>query len=327
MPKGPALRALIVASLPLVLTACGDASGTGPVPASIDILEPDVTFTTAVQQSAISLTVRDVDGRPITNPSLTFTSAQPAVASVDPAGTITGLSNGATTVTVRAGTASAVVNVVVDVVPVALTLGTPVTLAGPIASVRYFTVAVPAGSSDRLLQVRLLGTGGDADLKTRFGTRVDATFDCSSSSLLTNIGNIELCAARDPSQGVWHVAVEGFGDYSGVALLASIEPVTRLQDGVDEPNIGAERFEIRYFDIVVPSGTLSLGTSGGTGDADMFGTPDAIFALPDITEGPCASFNANSTESCSVSSSGTWTVLLFGFTTFSGVTLSGQISP
>src|SRR5690606_28338609 len=75
----------------------------------------------------------------------------------------------------------------------------------------------------------------------------------------------------------------------------------------------------------VPSGATNLvfQISGGSGDADLYvrrGSP------PTTSQWDCRPYRTGNNESCSFSSpaSGTWHVMVRGYTSFSGVTLTAS---
>lgn len=67
------------------------------------------------------------------------------------------------------------------------------------------------------------------------------------------------------------------------------------------------------------SGTVTITTSGGSGDADLFiglGSP------PSLDVFACASQGDSNNESCTVEANGTVHVMVYGFTSYSGVRLA-----
>ena len=75
----------------------------------------------------------------------------------------------------------------------------------------------------------------------------------------------------------------------------------------------------------VPAGStnLTFNTSGGTGDADLY---VKFGSAPTTTTFDCKSEGAATTESCTIAapSAGTWHVLVYGYATFSGMSLTGN---
>jgi serine protease len=102
-------------------------------------------------------------------------------------------------------------------------------------------------------------------------------------------------------------------------------PGNVLTDGVAVTGLaGATGSELRYT-IVVPSGqsSLTITTSGGTGDADLyvkFGT------APTTSSYDCRPYKSGNAESCSYTNpaAGTYHVMLRGYSAYSGVTLLGD---
>ncbi len=205
----------------------------------------------------------------------------------------------------------------------ALVPGAAIALSGAAGSERYFTVDVPAGTAG--LRVSLLGGTGDADLYLRLGTRpTPGGVDCASE----NFGGDESCFIPAPSAGVWYVAVIGYEPYDGVSLLAEFAAPptpTPLTSGVAVPDLAAAQGATLYFSIDVPAGTgsLTVSTTGGTGDADLYlrrGTPQLGGAT-------CVSSGSTSAETCTVTTptAGTWIVMLHGWLAYSGVSLTATL--
>lgn len=123
----------------------------------------------------------------------------------------------------------------------------------------------------------------------------------------------------------------GSAMYSGGTLTFSLE-VTEAADllasGVPVPGLGGAQRSEMLFRVVVPADAtrLQLATTGGTGDMDLrahAGTPDS---WPSATA--CASAGATAEESCTIEAPaiGTWYVMLYGFTAYSGVTLQATLT-
>lgn len=207
-----------------------------------------------------------------------------------------------------------------------LTLGTPLSISGPGGnSERFYTVQVPAGAE--ALRVSMVGGTGDADLAVRFGSRpTAANYDCASFGPI----NTEECLIENPAAGTWHIVVVGFEAYSGVQLLAELTaaPTTVvLTSGVALTGQSGAEGSSRFFSITVPPGAtnLTVTTSGGSGDLDLYLRQGA---LPASGSFDCESIGGDNTESCSVASpvGGTWYVLLYGFETYAGATLTATVT-
>jgi serine protease len=105
--------------------------------------------------------------------------------------------------------------------PTELQNGVAVTgLSGATGSETFFTIDVPAGATNLVVQIS--GGSGDADLYTRFGT-APTTSSYACRPWLN--GNNETCTEASPSAGTHHVMVRGYSSYSGVTIVASfVEP-------------------------------------------------------------------------------------------------------
>jgi subtilisin family serine protease len=96
-----------------------------------------------------------------------------------------------------------------------------------------------------------------------------------------------------------------------------------LQVGIPRTGQAGASGSQRYFIVTVPSGlpNLTISTAGGTGDVDLrvaYGRP------PTNSDYDCSSAGGTNNDSCNVLSprGGTYWVLLYGFNTYSGATLS-----
>jgi hypothetical protein len=100
-----------------------------------------------------------------------------------------------------------------------LTNGVSVTgLTGAEMSNRYYSLAVPAGSSN--LKFQISGGSGDADLHVQYGTvPTEFTFDCRPFTL----GNTEVCITLSPKAGMYYVMIHAYRSYSGLTLRCSYD--------------------------------------------------------------------------------------------------------
>jgi len=89
-------------------------------------------------------------------------------------------------------------------------------LSGASGSQTFFTLEVPAGSTD--LSFVMSGGSGDADLYVRYGSKpTTSTYDCRP----WRSGNNETCDISNVQAGTYHVMVRGYSSYSNVSLVGS----------------------------------------------------------------------------------------------------------
>ena len=111
----PRARATLLALAALLgWLACGDEA-TAPAPpppppppvaTTVAVTPASVQFSSLGDTARLSAEVRDQDGRAMPGAAVTWTSSDPAVASVDASGLVTGAGNGTATVTASSGSAS-----------------------------------------------------------------------------------------------------------------------------------------------------------------------------------------------------------------------------
>ncbi len=98
----------------------------------------------------------------------------------------------------------------------------------------------------------------------------------------------------------------------------TVTPVTTTT-----PNISVARNAWRYYTLTVPAGrtTLTINTSGGTGDADLY---VRLGSQPTLSSYNCRPLRTGNTESCTFTNptAGTYHIGLYGFAAVTGLTLS-----
>jgi serine protease len=210
--------------------------------------------------------------------------------------------------------------------------GVPVTgLSATTGNSLTFTMDVPAGASN--LVFAMSGGSGDGDLYVRRGSApgtAAGTWDCRP---YLN-GNNETCTFASPQSGTWYVTIRAYSSFSGVSLTGSYNSGggggNVLQDGVPVTGLSATTGNAVNYTMVVPAGrtTLSFQIAGGSGDADLyvnFGSP------PGTASGTydCRPYKNGNSETCTFSSpsAGTWYVMVRAYSSYSGVSLTGNYGP
>ena len=124
--QGPAgVAAMLLLLLPIV--GCGDEEVVEPqsvlVPTSVEITPDAVELLSSGAKTGFNAVVRDQNGKPMPNASVTWTGSDPAVFTVEasgPVATVTAVANGMATLTATAGQASATASVTVVQTPAKL---------------------------------------------------------------------------------------------------------------------------------------------------------------------------------------------------------------
>ncbi len=208
----------------------------------------------------------------------------------------------------------------------ALQNGVTVTgLAGATGSNTYFTLDVPAGATG--LSFVMSGGTGDADLYVKFGTAPTlSSYDCRP--YIT--GNGETCNISNVQAGTYYVMINGYQAYSGVSLTGSYSTGgggggSTLSNGVPVSNLSGSSGQQLNFTMDVPSGAtgLSFAMSGGSGDADLY---VKFGSAPTLSSYDCRPYITGNNETCNISNvqAGTYYVMINGYSSFSGVTLTGS---
>jgi lysophospholipase L1-like esterase len=89
-------------------------------------------------------------------------------------------------------------------------------IAGSSGSETFYTLAVPAGSTD--LSFNMSGGSGDADIYVKFGSQASSTnWDCRPY----RSGNNETCNISTVQSGTYSVMLDAYSAYNGVSLVAN----------------------------------------------------------------------------------------------------------
>ena len=102
---------------------------------------------------------------------------------------------------------------------------------------------------------------------------------------------------------------------------------TQLQNGVAETGLSGAAGSEAFFTLEVPAGEslLEFVMAGGSGDADLY---VKYGAAPTTSSYDCRPYLGGNNEDCSFSSpaAGTWHVMIRGYSSYSGVSLTGTHS-
>ena len=97
-------------------------------------------------------------------------------------------------------------------------------LSGTAGSTRNYSVIVPAGATNLVIQMS--GGTGDADLYVKYG-QVPTTVDFNCRPFLA--GNNETCPFATPSAGTYYILIVGDESFNGVTLSASYQTLSTGQ--------------------------------------------------------------------------------------------------
>ena len=207
-----------------------------------------------------------------------------------------------------------------------LTAGTPVLVDGGQNGVGYSNFTVPAGVP--VLEVTFRNGTGDVDL---------IVFDASGSEYVSERdGNNETLSFSQPKSGRWQINGVGYQAFAGVSLTASLVTPTTLAANSPLTPLSDVLSGDSHFKVTVPAGTTSLtiATSGGTGDVDLF----VKFGRPAVCSGSTSvyelcyydkySANSGNAESVTFASpaAGDYYIDLNAYAAYSGVTLTATMA-
>lgn len=202
-----------------------------------------------------------------------------------------------------------------------------VSINGASDSEVVYSIEVPADSSH--LDVLMSGGSGDADIYVSYGQAPTRTsYQCRPYKN----GNNESCQFDNPQAGQWYVMVHGYSTYSGADLSATYTTggggqdqctdANCLENGVTLTGLSGNRRSTVFYKTYVPAGsTLTVSTSGGSGDADLYVNAGSE---PTTSNYDCRPYKSGNVESCSfnVQESGYYHVMIRGYRSYSGLNLT-----
>ena len=167
------------------------------------------------------------------------------------------------------------------------------------------------------------------------GTTASCTGSCTNSYNSGTVVTLTASPATGSDFSGWsgNAACSGIGTCqltmsAAQSVTATFDPsstVTTLSNGVAKTNLSAATGANTFYSIDVPAGAtnLSVNTSGGSGDADLymsFGTQ------PTTTSYDCGSYLTGNNETCSfpTPSPGTYYIMLNANQAYGGLSLVGQ---
>lgn len=200
--------------------------------------------------------------------------------------------------------------------------GESISIAGGKGSQKVYTFEVPAGATD--IAVTMSGGNGDADLYVKRGQEpTNDSYDCRPY----NEGNEESCSLTEA--GTYYVGITGYAEYSGVSLLGEYTggdttiPSKELESGKPKTGIKGTKGSENKFIFNTPKGAqnIKVSMSGGTGDADLY---IKLGSEPTTSSYDCRPYKDGNNESCDLTGSGEYHILLLGYTDYNGISLLGQ---
>jgi hypothetical protein len=193
-------------------------------------------------------------------------------------------------------------------------------LSGAAGSETLFQIEVPCGAA--ALVIRTTGGTGDCALYASHGVPpTTSSFEyCDGVD-----GNLEIILVNRPRPGTWFILLYGDTAYAGVKLWARIDDRVSLSlaNGVPATGLHGVIGSRGYYAIEVPEGQdfLEIDTCGGAGDVDLYVKRGD---KPTFVDYDAQSATAGADESVRIDrpESGTWYILLYGYSGYDDVSLT-----
>ncbi|NQZ09325.1 MAG: S8 family peptidase [Algicola sp.] len=206
-----------------------------------------------------------------------------------------------------------------------LTNGTPLpNLMASKDDLTYYTFEVPENSKNLVIDTQ--DGSPDADLFVSFGSQpTTSSYDCRSASSNSD----ESCSFTSPQAGTYHILLHAYSGYDNLSLQGSFEENTAPPPGagaIFEENLSAAQGDWVHYSLDVPSGSnsLTVETSGGSGDGDLH---VRLNQQPDRDNHDCRPYKSGNNETCTFTNPqvGTWHVGIRAYRAFSNVTLQAVL--
>jgi subtilisin family serine protease len=189
------------------------------------------------------------------------------------------------------------------------------------------------GSGTQVLTVSKAGPGSGTVTSSPAG--INCGSSCSAGFAAGTDVTLTASAAAGSTFAGWGGACSGTGicvvsmttARSVTATFNGMSVTTPLVNGQTATNLSGQQGSFQYFYIDVPAGATNLviETSGGSGDADLY---VRLGTAPTTAVFDCSSTGSVSNETCSfaVPVAGRYYILLYGFTSYAGVSMQASFT-
>jgi Zn-dependent metalloprotease len=198
---------------------------------------------------------------------------------------------------------------------------------------RFFSIDLPAGASN--IRVTTSGGSGDADLYGKIGSAPGGAADATWKSETTTTA--ETIAPANGTTGKLYLQLLAYASYSNVTIKAEYgfgsappppQPAPALANGAPVSNLAGAKGSKTFFTFDVPAGATNLRfrTSGGSGDADLY----VKFGIEPATSSydfRSAGTSNNETVAPTIAKAGKYYVMVYGYTAYSGLSLTASYTP
>ena len=263
-----ALRLCALTVLTLLAVSCGGddlpTESETPVATTVDLSSSALSFTSLGASEQVTATVKDQNAVLMSEATVTWTSADEAVATVSSTGLVTSVGNGSATITATSGSASESASVTVEQVAASIVLSTSaVVLAGP-GDTATVTATVMDAAGSEIASPSLEWSSDDEGIAT-----------VSSSGVVTAVSSGSTTMAVEVVSGALTVTE---------TLSITVHPILAvttmsLPNGVEDVDYGSETMTATggdgSYSWALVSGSLPTGLNLATNGA-ITGTPTTV---------------------------------------------------
>ena len=204
----PAVSAALVTC---ALLACGDdpvpPEPPDPVPTTVEVTPATATLTARGETVQLTATVEDQNGNVMTNASVTWSSGDVSVATVNTSGLVTAAGNGTATITATSGNASGTATVTVEQTAAAITVAPDSVLLTELGETAQLTAEVTDANGNAIANAMVSWASGDEAVATVDGTGLVTAVGNGATMVTATAGDhsagasVTVMAQPAPSEG------------------------------------------------------------------------------------------------------------------------------
>ena len=269
-PRSVVIGSLLSAALAAVISCGGDDGPSEPqVPATINVSPSSAELSSFGETLQLSATVLDENGQTIAGAAVNWASGDNSVATVDAAGVVTSVQNGAATVTATSGVATGTASITVAQRPAQISVTPDAAMFVSIGDTVRLTAEAVDANGNAVADPSLTWTSADDRVATVDEGGLVTAAGNGSVDITASAGSASAAAAITVSQVI--VAMDVL---PAAATLFSLGDTLRLvASGVDANGHAATGLSVMWMsenDAVASVDTGGLVTAVRTGSTDVF---------------------------------------------------------
>ncbi|MYA77808.1 MAG: hypothetical protein F4132_03860 [Gemmatimonadetes bacterium] len=274
-----------------ITARAGNASGTAnitvaePMPTRITIAPASHTLKEIGETVQLRATVRDQRNNAMSGQTITWSSGDEAVATVDGNGLVTAVSDGMAEITARSGSLSANATITVaSPVPTTITLEPAAHTFGAIGDTLQLTAVVLDQRENAMMDVTLTWSSGDEAVATVDENGLVTAVDNGMAEITAQAGDAMGTAAISVSQVPANISIEVDADDTTLTEIGqTLQLMVSVSDANEEPISDPEVTWMSSDEAVVTVDEDGLIEAVGNGMADVMAASGDVSDMVSIT--------------------------------------------